>query len=61
MQYLAQCEHSISNLSVSKKDVDHGAAGAEVPNKNIPWSFSYVIFRICDSEYLFCRLYPSRI
>ncbi|XP_066400080.1 arogenate dehydratase/prephenate dehydratase 1, chloroplastic-like isoform X3 [Miscanthus floridulus] len=32
-QYLAQCEHSISNLSVSKKDVDHGAAGAEIISK----------------------------
>jgi len=30
MQDLAQCEHSLSNLGVSKKNVDHGAAGAEI-------------------------------
>ncbi|XP_039834667.1 arogenate dehydratase/prephenate dehydratase 2, chloroplastic-like, partial [Panicum virgatum] len=29
-QDLAQCEHSLSNLGVSKKNVDHGAAGAEI-------------------------------
>ena len=61
MQDLAQCEHSLSNLGVSKKNVDHGAAGAEVPVKTlhtlffIYWIFLYVIF------ISFCRLYPSKI
>ncbi|ONM57669.1 Arogenate dehydratase/prephenate dehydratase 2 chloroplastic [Zea mays] len=32
-QYLAQCEHSISGLSVSKKNVDHGVVGAEIISK----------------------------
>ncbi|KAG2637270.1 hypothetical protein PVAP13_2NG509500 [Panicum virgatum] len=32
-QDLAQCEHSLSNLGVSKKNVDHGAAGAEIISK----------------------------
>ncbi|RLM86899.1 arogenate dehydratase/prephenate dehydratase 1, chloroplastic-like [Panicum miliaceum] len=30
---LAQCEYSLSNLGVSKKNVDHGAAGAEIISK----------------------------
>lgn len=59
MQYLAQCELSVSNLGVSKKNVDHGAAGAEVTDKSIPWPYSYV-FPMCDLGYLFCRLYPSK-
>ncbi|RLN34527.1 arogenate dehydratase/prephenate dehydratase 1, chloroplastic-like [Panicum miliaceum] len=29
----AQCEYSLSNLGVSKKNVDHGAAGAEIISK----------------------------
>ncbi|OEL34551.1 Arogenate dehydratase/prephenate dehydratase 1, chloroplastic [Dichanthelium oligosanthes] len=32
-QDLAQCEYSLSNLRVSKKNVDHGAAGAEIISK----------------------------
>uniref|UniRef100_A0A804QEJ3 arogenate dehydratase n=2 Tax=Zea mays TaxID=4577 RepID=A0A804QEJ3_MAIZE len=33
LEYLAQCEHSISGLSVSKKNVDHGVVGAEIISK----------------------------
>nr|XP_034581000.1 arogenate dehydratase/prephenate dehydratase 6, chloroplastic-like [Setaria viridis] len=32
-QDLAQCEYSLCNLGVSKKNVDHGAAGAEIISK----------------------------
>jgi arogenate/prephenate dehydratase len=45
MQDLAQCEYSLCNLGVSKKNVDHGAAGAEVPLKTLhtPYiGFSYI-------------------
>jgi hypothetical protein len=45
MQDLAQCEYSLCHLGVSKKNVDHGAAGAEVPLKTLhtPYiGFSYI-------------------
>jgi len=48
MQDLAQCEHSLSNLGVSKKNVDHGAAGAEVPVKTLHTLFFHILdFPIC--------------
>jgi len=60
MQDLAQCEHSLSNLGVSKKNVDHGAAGAEVPVNTLHLPFHLLDFPICDFI-LFFRLYPSKI
>jgi hypothetical protein len=53
MQDLAQCEYSLSNLGVSKKNVDHGAAGAEVPVKTLHTPFHILDFPICDFLYPF--------
>lgn len=52
MQDLAQCEYSLCNLGVSKKNVDHGAAGAEVLVKTLRILVIYWIFPICDFYYL---------
>lgn len=57
MQYLAQCELSVSNLGVSKKNVDHGAAGAEVPDKNIHiLYFQFVILDTSFADYIQAKL-----